>query len=118
MAHILRGENVLVDDSLGDVAWLGIITQRVVYFLLDVLLIVLATRFILRLFGANPANDFVGLIYTLTYPVVAPFSGIFGQVSSTGVAAFEVSTLIAMVVFGILAYALARFIGIITTTRT
>lgn len=118
MAHTLRGENVLVDHGLGDMAWLGIMMQRVVHFLLDVLLVVLVTRFILRLLGANPANDFVGLIYSLTYPVVAPFSGIFGRVSSTGVAAFEVSTLISMLVFGILAYALARFIGIITTTQT
>lgn len=118
MAHILPRQYVLVDQNPNTVQWVGIVMQRVVYFLLDVTLVLLATRFILRLFGANPGNDFVSMIYALTYPVVVPFSGIFGPVESTGAAAFEISTLIAMMVFGVLAYALARFIGILTTTRS
>ena len=118
MAHILSRQHVLIEHSPNTIQWVGIVMQRVVYFLLDVLLVVLATRFILRLFGASAANDFVGTIYGLTYPVVVPFSGIFGPVESTGAAAFEISTLIAMMVFGVLAYALARFIGILTTTRS
>lgn len=117
MAHILSRQHVLVEHNPNAIQWVGIVMQRVVYFLLDAVLVVLATRFILRLFGANPANDFVGTVYSLTYPVVVPFSGIFGPVESSGAAAFEISTLIAMLVFGVLAYALARFIGILTTIR-
>ncbi|MEX1997238.1 MAG: YggT family protein [Candidatus Andersenbacteria bacterium] len=115
--HNLHRETVLVDSEPNALQWLGITLQRVVYFVLDVLLVVLATRFILRLFGANPANDFVELVYSLTTPLVVPFSGIFGSVSSAAVSAFEISTLISMIVYTLIAYAIARLVGIMTVTR-
>ncbi len=115
MAHILQREHVVVDHDLTTLQSVGAVLQRVVYFLLNVALVVLATRFLLRLFGANPVNDFVNFIYALTAPLAVPFSGIFRPATSNAVAAFEVSTL--MAVYAVLAYALARLIGILTTTE-
>ena len=118
MAHILRRENILVDQGSTALQSVGRVLQRLTNFLLDGVLIVLGLRFILRFFGANPLNEFVALLYGMTYPAIAPFSGMFGSVRSTGVAAFEVSTLIAMLVIGVLLHAIIRLIGILTQTPT
>jgi uncharacterized protein YggT (Ycf19 family) len=59
--------------------------------------VLLAVRLVLRLTGANPDTGFAQLIYTVTYPFVIPFAGLFGP-AAAGASAFEVSTLVAMVI--------------------
>jgi len=66
-------------------------------------------RFVLRLFGADPNNGIVNWIYTWSTPIVAPFSGMFGQdatiVSGIGTATasvFDWTALIALVIIGII----------------
>ncbi len=77
---------------------------NVTYFVLAVLEIILLLRFLFRLLGANQGNGFVMFLYNLSYVFAAPFKGIFADhaVGSNGV--FEVSTLIAMVVYALLAW--------------
>ena len=116
MAHILRRENILIDYGLTATQSPGFITQRAVDWLLNVALLLLAARFILRFFGANPLNSFVNIIYTTTYPIVAPFASLFGTSRSLSAPAFEVSTLLAMVVVGILLHSLIRTIATLTAT--
>lgn len=77
-----------------------------------------ALRFVLRLIGANPANGFVQFIYEWSTPIVAPFSGIFGQDATivTGVGAvatsvFDWTALIALFVLGLLFGIIGRLFG-------
>lgn len=79
---------------------------RVVYFLLGVLEVILALRFLFRLLGANQFNGFVMFLYGLSHVFVAPFNGIFNdQALGTG-SVFEISTLIAMLLYALIAWGL------------
>ena len=90
---------------------------QVVYLVLGIIEALLALRLILRLLGANSANAFVGLIYNLTYPLIVPFTGIFALPANLGVAGFELATLIAMVIYALIAYLIVAIIRI-SLTRT
>jgi uncharacterized protein YggT (Ycf19 family) len=85
---------------------------RVVWYVAGVLLTVLAFRFVLSLLGANRGNPFADLIYTLSYPFVVPFFGLFGYEVEYGVARFEIETLVAMAVYALVAYGIVQIIRI------
>lgn len=92
---------------------------NVVYVLLGLLQALLALRFLFLLFGANAGSLFVNFVYALSEPFVAPFNGIFGVVDVAGsTAIFDGSTLIAMLVYAIIAWALIRLIAAITNRAT
>ena len=80
---------------------------QIVWYILGILEIILAFRFVLRLFAANPAAGFTHFIYSISYPFAAPFLAVF---STTHVAssAFEWTTLLAMVVYWLIAVAIVR----------
>jgi hypothetical protein len=61
----------------------------------------LGLRFVLRLLGASSASGFVSFIYTVTYPFVAPFFGMFRTQFGYGVARLEFETLVAMAAYAI-----------------
>ncbi len=82
-----------------------------------VLEIALLLRFILRLIGANSANPFAGFLYALTNIVLYPFAGIVGSASiKPPDQAFEWSTLIAMLVYWLIFYAIRWFLRILITS--
>lgn len=70
----------------------------------------------MRLLGANPESGFVDFMYAITYPLLAPFFGIFGtpQVADK---AFEGSTLVAMAVYAVIGYGIVKIIRIATVTH-
>jgi uncharacterized protein YggT (Ycf19 family) len=79
-----------------------------------VLEIMLLLRFFLKLIGANQSNAFAGFLYAFTDIILHPFSGIVGALFT-----FEWSTLIGMLVYGLLFFAVRRFLRIlITSPRT
>jgi hypothetical protein len=81
-------------------------SATIVYFLLGVLEIILALRFLFRLLGAGQDNSFILFLYNLSHVFVVPFNGIFNdQILGTG-NVFELSTLIAMLVFALIAWGL------------
>lgn len=88
------------------------LAARVVGYIAGVLLALLALRFLLALLGANPSNAFADLIYTLSYPFVAPFFGLFNYDVHYGTAHFETYTLFAMVVYALVAYGITRLLTI------
>ena len=88
-------------------------TKRTIYYILSVIEVLLAFRFIFKLLGANPQNGFVSFLYSMAGIFTAPFSGIFNSFISSGLAAksvFEPATLIGMVVYGVLASGLVGLI--------
>ncbi len=82
---------------------------QVVWYLLDLLEIILLFRFILKLLGANPAAGFSQAIYGISYPFVAPFLNVF-RVSRVDSSTFEWTTLLAMFVYWLIAWGIIRLV--------
>jgi len=72
----------------------------------------IGVRVILRLIAANPANPFARLVYDLSYVFVWPFLGLTRTPSANG-SALEISSLIAMFVYALIAWALVQVIWIV-----
>lgn len=85
-----------------------VLAQRIVWYIGGALLILLALRFILALLGANRANQFADLIFSLSAPFVAPFFGLFAYEPVYGQFAFELGTLVAIAVYAALTAGIAK----------
>ncbi len=81
-----------------------------------VLEIILLLRFIFKLIGANQTNAFASFLYALTDIVLAPFNNIVGTGSIHQTQAFEWSTLIGMAVYGLIFFAIRRFLRILISS--
>ena len=90
---------------------------QVVWYIIGLLEAVLAFRFLLRLFGANPTAGFTSFIYGITYPFVAPFLSVF-KISAVNGSVFEWTTLLAMLVYWLIAMAIARLLVMGKTVST
>lgn len=101
-----------VDDGTASTTSGAATGERIVYYITGVLLTLLAFRFVLSLLGANRGNAFADFIYSLSYPFVAPFFGLFGYNVQYGVARFEIETLVAMAVYGLVGYGIAKLVNI------
>ncbi len=94
-----------------DSGWIAQLTiNNLIWYIAGLLEALLALRFILALLGANPANMFASLVYGISYPFVAPFFSLFNYNFRYGVSQFESYTLVAMIVYAIIAYAITRLI--------
>jgi hypothetical protein len=86
--------------------------NQIIWFILGFIEVLLAFRFVLRLLGANPLVGFTNLIYSVTMPLAAPFSGILGVTISENFA-IEWSTIIAAIVYFIVASGLIYLLGLV-----
>ena len=85
---------------------------QVIWLFLSVFEALLALRFVLKLIGANPASPFAAGLYGFTGLFLAPFTSLIGAPALGGMV-LEVSTLIAMLVYGLIAWAVERIIFVI-----
>ena len=85
---------------------------QVIWLLLSIFEALLALRFILKLIGANPASPFAVALYGFTGLFLYPFAGLIGTPAAGGMV-LEISTLIAMLVYGLIAWAVERIIFVI-----
>lgn len=95
--------------------------KKIIYYVLGVLEVLLLFRFLFKLLGANPDSGFVAFIYSLTKIFLAPFYSIFRSYSTQGIetkAVFEPGTLIAMLVYAVIAYGLVRLLELKKTHST
>lgn len=111
MAYVEHGQRVLVHED--EHTYGATIARRVVLYLLDVLEVLLAFRFFLRLLAANPASPFVQFVYAVSEPFVYPFRGIFPQIRAQG-SVLEWSVVLAMIVYAIVAWGIVRFIWLLS----
>jgi len=81
---------------------------RTIYLIFGVIEVLLLIRFVLKGLGANAEAGFAQLIYGITGPLVAPFVGLFGTPQAANGATLELHTLIALVMYGLVAWLLAR----------
>jgi uncharacterized protein YggT (Ycf19 family) len=85
---------------------------QITYLVLGVVEALIITRVILKLLAANLEAGFVRFVYAVSAPLVAPFQGIFPTpVTQNNV--LEFSALVAMAVYAVIAWALARLIVIV-----
>lgn len=80
---------------------------QVVWYIVGLLEALLAFRFVLKLLGANSAAGFTSLIYGVTAPFAAPFLSVF-KISRVEGSVFEWTTLLAMLVYWLIAMAIVR----------
>lgn len=93
----------------------GIKPKSIVYYVLGVLEVLLAFRLIFKLLGANPQSPFVSFIYSVSQAFLSPFTGIFRSAVTKGIEAqsvLEPTTIIAMIVYAILAWGIVKLIEI------
>ncbi len=82
-----------------------------IWLVLGIFEVLLAFRFFLKLLGANPNSGFTEFIYGISGPLTAPFRGIFSTPTTEGditTSIFETSTLVAMLVYAVLAWGIVK----------
>ena len=87
--------------------------RRVVYYILGVLEVLLAFRLVFKLLGANPGSGFVSIIYSISQVFLVPFTAIFRSAVTNGIeakAVLEPGTMIAMVVYALIAWGIVKLI--------
>jgi hypothetical protein len=82
---------------------------QIIWLLLGILEALLALRFVFKLIGVNAANSFATLLYSVTNLFVAPFASL-SRAPAAGGMVLEVSTIIAMLVYLLIAWGLERII--------
>jgi len=85
---------------------------QLIWLLLTLLEAVLALRFVFKLIGVNGANPFATLLYGFTSFFVAPFASLTGAPAAGGMV-LEISTIIAMIVYLLIAWALERIVYVL-----
>lgn len=86
---------------------------NIIYFLFSLLEMLLAVRLVLHLLGANPANPFANFIYVLSAPFIALFAGLVQNVALSQTAVLEITTIIAMFVYTIVAWLFGQLIWLV-----
>jgi hypothetical protein len=82
---------------------------RIVYLILGIVEVLIAIRVVLKLLAANPDAGFTSFIYGITAPLVAFFHGVFPTQQTNG-SVLEISSLLAMVVWALVAWIIVRII--------
>jgi hypothetical protein len=80
---------------------------QIVWYLLGLLEILLAFRFVLKLLAANPVAGFSSFIYGITYIFTAPFLSVF-RISHVAGSIFEWTTILAMFVYWVIAIGIIK----------
>jgi hypothetical protein len=82
---------------------------QIVWYLTGLIEALLGFRFILKLFGANPAAGFSSFIYGVSYPLAAPFLNVF-RITQVRDSLFEWTTLLAMLIYWLIAWAIIKLL--------
>lgn len=88
----------------------------VIWFVVGAVEVFIAARFLGKLFGASAHSAFVSFIYSVSGPMVAPFTGIFGDTGSR-TNTFETASLVAIVVYAVIGWGLVVLIRIVTAPK-
>jgi hypothetical protein len=89
--------------------------QNIIWYILGIIEVLLALRFVLKLFGANPASSFVSFIYNVTGVLTAPFDSIFGvtrTIAGQTHSVFEPSILVAAAIYALIGWGIVKLITI------
>lgn len=87
-------------------------TYSVVYVVLWLIEMAILARFILKLLGANPANQYVAFAYSAGAVFAGPFMNIFGIITENGIIV-EPSLLLAMVFYAVVGFLLISLLDMV-----
>jgi len=85
---------------------------QLIWLLLGVLEALLALRILLKLMAANPGNAFAAFLYSITDIFLLPFVGLTATPAAGGMV-LELSTFIAMLVYGLVGWGVERLAWVI-----
>jgi hypothetical protein len=85
---------------------------QLIWLLLGILEALIALRIGLKLIGANPDSPIVALIYGFTSLFLFPFTGLI-QSPTTGGLVLELSSMFAMLIYGLIAWAVERTVWLV-----
>jgi hypothetical protein len=94
-----------------------VIVRRIIYYIAGVIIAFLALRMIFLLLAANQGSPFVDFIYNVGGFFAWPFYGIFSYQPSYGQSVFEISSLVAIIIYGLIAWGLGKLFTL-TSNRT
>lgn len=89
-----------------------IILARLINIVFGIIIAFIVMRMLLLLLGANQGNAFVDAVYGISSIFVAPFYGIFGNTPTYGASVFDISSLVAVVVYALIDWALVALVTI------
>lgn len=87
--------------------------NQIIWYILGLIEVLLVFRIILKALGANPFAGFTNLIYSITTPLSTPFNGILGSPNITSTSIIEWSTIIAAIVYLVVAWGLVYLVDLI-----
>lgn len=89
------------------------VVQRVVWYITGVIIALLLLRFVFALLGANQTNGLAEFVYTVTAPLVSPFTNLFSfDGIQYGISSLEVFTLVAVAFYALVGYGVAKIFDI------
>jgi hypothetical protein len=90
---------------------------QITWYILGLIEVLLLFRFVLKLLGANAGAGFTEFIYGVTSIFTAPFTNVF-KITYTSESIFEWTTLLAMLVYYIIAMGIIRLFFMGKTVST
>lgn len=85
---------------------------QIVWLVVALLEAAIGLRFVFKLIGVNAGNAFASLLYNVTDLFVAPFASLTGAPAAGGMV-LEISSLLAMAVYLLIAWGLERIIYVV-----
>ena len=85
---------------------------QIIWLLLALLEASIALRVMFKLIAVNAANPFAALLYNVTHLFVAPFASLTSAPAAGGMV-LEISSIIAMIVYLLIAWALERIVNVL-----
>jgi hypothetical protein len=94
-----------------------LVFYKIVWYIAGIIIALLALRVVFLLLAANQGSPFVDLIYGLSGIFAAPFFGIFGYTPAYGQSVLEISSLVAIAIYALIAWGIAK-LATLTSNRT
>lgn len=86
------------------------VLARLISLIGGIIIALVGLRFIFILLGANPNNGFAHFIYNVSRPFVQPFYGLFNYEPTFTKAHFELASLVAIIIYGLITMLLIRLV--------
>ena len=90
---------------------------QIIWWVVGLIDVLIAIRFLLKMFGANTTAAFVRFMYDLTWPLVAPFHGIFNT-AQEGRSIFEPESLVAIGIYALIGWGIVSLIRLMSRSRS
>lgn len=94
------------------------LVEKITQVFVGVVAAFLGLRFFLRLFNANPANDFVSWLYNVSDRLLEPFRGVFPMQEIEPGFVVEFSTLFAMVIYALIGFLILALVDVLRPAET